>query len=311
MLSKSKFHLFFVFFLLNTTIVFSQITKGSKNKDLELTQKEFEKEASDFLKRHNYNFRELDSTASFNKIKFGEDFKLLNKYLEIKQLKDVIGAKNTQSGLIGNKDILKTDSLDFIGFASFLNQRLISLTLESFSDYKVATKYFISKYGIPHYFNDDNVIWEGYNLKITVSDGSKVNTQNSLFGGALVSVILLHNDAVDTVGENLFLNAVINKKNKNIESSLSLIDKYISFYPNSTKAYIFRGTIQKNENKAIDDFSKAIELNNKIGYAYLMRGLNYEVLGMKTKACEDFKKASQLGDKDAKKFLVEYKCPIK
>lgn len=310
MLSNSKFHLLLVFFLLNTIIAVSQITKGKKNKDLELTQKLFEKEASDFLKRHNSNFRELDSTASFNKIKFGEDFKLLNKNLGITLLKDVKGAKNTQSGLIGNKDILKTDSLDFIGFATFFNQRLISLTLESFSDYKVASKYFISKYGIPHYFSNDNVIWEGYNLKIILSDGSKVNTENSLFGGAFVSVILLHNDALDTVGENLFLKAEISKKNKNIESSLSLIDKYISFYPNSTKAYIFRGTIQKNENKAINDFSKAIELNNKIGYAYLMRGLNYEILGMKTKACEDFKKASQLGDKEARKFLVEYKCSI-
>ena len=65
-------------------------------------------------------------------------------------------------------------------------------------------------------------------------------------------------------------------------------------YNNRGTAYALLG----NFKQAIEDFSKAIELNSKFANAYYIRGLCYQELGDEAKAQADFAKAKQLGYKD-------------
>jgi Flp pilus assembly protein TadD len=53
--------------------------------------------------------------------------------------------------------------------------------------------------------------------------------------------------------------------------------------------------------KAIEDFSKAIELYPHNPEFYRSRGIAYELMGLYDKAQEDFKKATELEEKKKKK----------
>ena len=48
-------------------------------------------------------------------------------------------------------------------------------------------------------------------------------------------------------------------------------------------------------NQAVQDYSRAIQLNPKDGSYYKNRGLAYQALGRNIKAGDDFAKAKQLG----------------
>jgi tetratricopeptide (TPR) repeat protein len=74
-------------------------------------------------------------------------------------------------------------------------------------------------------------------------------------------------------------------------------------------AYQGRGVAQrelKNYKEAIDDLTKAIDLNNgKSGYDYLERGLAYQANGQSNAAADDFKAAEKLGVKVDKAATAE------
>ncbi len=55
----------------------------------------------------------------------------------------------------------------------------------------------------------------------------------------------------------------------------------------------------KDYTGAIQDCNKAIQLNNKLGSAYLTRGLVYYDMGDVKNACIDFQKAQELGNPSA------------
>ena len=55
----------------------------------------------------------------------------------------------------------------------------------------------------------------------------------------------------------------------------------------------------KDYNGAINDFSKAIELNSD----YVNRGISKEDLGDLNGACSDWRKAVSLGDKEAAQWV--------
>lgn len=63
-------------------------------------------------------------------------------------------------------------------------------------------------------------------------------------------------------------------------------------YYNRGLTHAFKGQLDK----AISDFSKAIELNPRFALAYKGRGAVYIELGNKEKACSDWKRACKLGD---------------
>jgi lipoprotein NlpI len=46
---------------------------------------------------------------------------------------------------------------------------------------------------------------------------------------------------------------------------------------------------------ALKDYNKAIEIDSQYGYAYLNRGITYEMLRKPVLSCEDWKKAATLG----------------
>ena len=63
----------------------------------------------------------------------------------------------------------------------------------------------------------------------------------------------------------------------------------------------------KNFSEAIDDYTKAIELDSNDAIAYGNRGINKDSIGDLSGACEDWKVAVSLGDEEAKKWITD-KC---
>jgi len=71
-------------------------------------------------------------------------------------------------------------------------------------------------------------------------------------------------------------------------------------------AYNNRGNAKtklKDNQGAIADYTKAIELNSKYALAYTNRGTAKGIIGDKEGAIADYKKAAQLNDPDAKQWL--------
>ena len=86
--------------------------------------------------------------------------------------------------------------------------------------------------------------------------------------------------------------------------------KAIELDPNYWNAYNNRANskiLLKDYNGAIADFTKTIELNPDFTSAYLDRGSSKEQLGDLNGACDDWKKAASLGDADADEW-VRKKC---
>lgn len=98
--------------------------------------------------------------------------------------------KNHKYGLIGNKEFCNIDTLYFIGFADFINNKLKQLSLESFNEYRFVASYFVKKYGIPDEYNETSIIWKGKNLEMIVTDNSKQKGNKSLLGEASITIFL-------------------------------------------------------------------------------------------------------------------------
>jgi len=307
---KKYFSFLVLLFLLKDTFVYSQLPKNNPDGSANKNKEEIKRVISDYLKTYKPEFKKIDSTATFNGIEFGKDFNFLNKRLQVDTLRRIEGDLKRKFGFIGNKHLTDIDSLLFIGFAHYLNSRLVSIYLESISKYSSVEHNFIIKYGMPHYFSDDSKAWVGNNIKIILTDASKSTNKKSSFGYARVEISLIHNNAINENDNNILQSSIDNKERGNIDSALLLINRYLFLYPNSANAYRVRGILKTNKkikdyNGAIIDFTEAIALDDKDKDAYLMRGLTYRVLKMTEKACIDLRKASSLGDTDAIKFIKE------
>jgi len=80
--------------------------------------------------------------------------------------------------------------------------------------------------------------------------------------------------------------------------------------PKTAAEYLDRGCDkddQKDSKGAIEDYSKAIELNPNYAEAYANRGCAKEELGDKEGAIADWQKAADLGDEEAVKWIQELK----
>jgi len=89
---------------------------------------------------------------------------------------------------------------------------------------------------------------------------------------------------------------------KNNEKAIADYTKAINFNPKFAAAYNNRGSTYSgsgNKQKAIDDFNKAIEINPKYSTAYNNRGFSYFNLGNKQKAIDDLTEAIRFNFKDA------------
>ena len=80
--------------------------------------------------------------------------------------------------------------------------------------------------------------------------------------------------------------------------------------PETAAEYLDRGCDkddQKDSKGAIEDYTKAIELNPNYAEAYANRGCAKEELGDKEGAIADWQKASDLGDEEAAQWIQEMK----
>ncbi len=79
--------------------------------------------------------------------------------------------------------------------------------------------------------------------------------------------------------------------------------------PKTAAEYLDRGCDkddQKDSKGAIEDYTKAIELNPNYAEAYANRGCAKEELGDKKGAISDWQKAAELGNEDAAKLVREH-----
>lgn len=86
----------------------------------------------------------------------------------------------------------------------------------------------------------------------------------------------------------------------------------IQLSPENEEPYAYRGRAYyeiDSLKSSKSDFDKAIQLNKNFGYAYTNRALlKYTKLNDKVGGCEDLNKAATLGDEDAKYHLKNNVC---
>ena len=91
-----------------------------------------------------------------------------------------------------------------------------------------------------------------------------------------------------------------------MDKAVDAYSKAIELDPSFEKAYFERGRtlafIGKHE-EAVKDFTKVIELNPKAGRAYHDRGISYKILGSEKEAIEDMKTSARLGYRGAQIIL--------
>jgi tetratricopeptide (TPR) repeat protein len=75
--------------------------------------------------------------------------------------------------------------------------------------------------------------------------------------------------------------------------------KYVFAYAERGRAWEKKGSHEK----ALQDFNKAIEINPKFGKAFKYRGLTYQAMGDYAKAMDDYNKAIELDPEDSEAFF--------
>jgi tetratricopeptide (TPR) repeat protein len=91
------------------------------------------------------------------------------------------------------------------------------------------------------------------------------------------------------------------------ESALKDISKAIELGPNNASAYHSRGRVYystKQYAEAVKDFSRSVEINPENDAAYYNLGMTYFRLEDSKNACENFHKSCSLGNKNACKMII-------
>ena len=96
-------------------------------------------------------------------------------------------------------------------------------------------------------------------------------------------------------------------KQGDVEGALDAFSVAIASNPDGASVpYYYRGLVYIDQGKvmeAIDDFNKAIELDNHFPQAYAARGTAYLMISRPAKAAEDFNKALQLDPTNATTYV--------
>ncbi|OFX83851.1 MAG: hypothetical protein A2W99_02785 [Bacteroidetes bacterium GWF2_33_16] len=91
------------------------------------------------------------------------------------------------------------------------------------------------------------------------------------------------------------------------DKALADYSKAIEQNPDNPNVYMYRGFLyyQNNEfTEAIEDFNTVLDIDEQNPYAYYNRGMTYIKMEDNDKACQDFHKACQLGNYNACKMIV-------
>ena len=105
-----------------------------------------------------------------------------------------------------------------------------------------------------------------------------------------------------------FFKACVGNHNKTINAKLSEVGEKITLKePKDSETYINRGTAYADKgqyDKAIADYTKAIEINPKDARAYIIRGVTYYRKGQYDQAISDYTKAIEINPKDARAYII-------
>jgi len=115
-----------------------------------------------------------------------------------------------------------------------------------------------------------------------------------------------------TSDKELENNAYVNRGaayQKLFENDKALADysKAIELNPENPNVYMYRGFLyyqNADYTTSINDFNTVIEIDEQNPYAYYNRGMAYIKLNDNNKACQDFHKSCQLGNTNACKMII-------
>ena len=116
-------------------------------------------------------------------------------------------------------------------------------------------------------------------------------------------------DTVVSVGRVTYTSRGDDKYNlEDYSGAIADYTKAIELNQEVNYAYAMRGASKyfiDSYSSAIKDLNKAIELDPEDSYSYYFRGLAKESLGYSNGACSDWEKSAELGDKDAATLVTE------
>ncbi len=121
------------------------------------------------------------------------------------------------------------------------------------------------------------------------------------------AVMLSLPEKVNTETFTFYFNRALEKaKRGDYYGAIADFTIVIEINPNNSMAYYNRGLAKnylKDNYGAISDYTKAIQLDPKYVDAYRNRGISKELIKDMKGACADWRKASDLGVKDAAKWV--------
>ena len=182
---------FLIIMLFGLTLTYSQEIKKDQKKSNGLNEAEIEKQLNQSFSDTRKIFKIIDSTRSFRGVVFGKDFTTVNKILQIQNFRTDTKMLNHKFGIINNNNFCKIDTLSLIGFADFIDNRLVQISFESMNEYRHVASYFVKYFGMPDQYNDGTIVWIGNNIKMVVTD-SKIKSKSNSIGNATIDFILLH-----------------------------------------------------------------------------------------------------------------------
>ncbi len=103
-----------------------------------------------------------------------------------------------------------------------------------------------------------------------------------------------------------YLRGRIHDRKKDNIKALQDYSKAIEINPDAIDSHYRKGLVNrrlKNYEESIEDFNHAIELNKRNGNAYFERGTTYAYLNDKGNLIKDFKSAARYGNAEAREFL--------
>ena len=115
-----------------------------------------------------------------------------------------------------------------------------------------------------------------------------------------------HNTQTDTTQDQLFKSAVAYLNTGNYQRAVDEFTKAIELNPKVPTNYNNRGVAHNklsNHSQALDDYDTAIRLKPDYAIAYFNRGNVYGKIGNNTHAIEDYKTAARLGHQNAQNYL--------
>ncbi len=127
------------------------------------------------------------------------------------------------------------------------------------------------------------------------------------FKKATEKIVLACKDSGSLTPVKIFNRANAKFNEQSFQKALADYSQAIQLKPNFINAYIMRGLVKdeiKDYMGAVADFNKAIELNPKNAEAYINRALSKSNLNDQSGACNDLKKAVELGYEKGKELMI-------